>query len=130
MKIVLTLISVLILSSCSIGAKFDNNEYASLVRVEVIAKAAIYECNNVEKTKVNLGDMRKELDFVKTYSLYLDNNNETVEIISLLDEMVNTMTQRYYGANNVPSELYCKQNMIIIVKSTQRTLEAISKKAK
>jgi hypothetical protein len=118
-----------LLSGCSLfGAKFDNNEYASFIRLETQTLATINKCDTPDDVRASLNSMVNEVGFLYTYTKHLPKNEETHQIVKVLQANIDEMKSRYDKSN--PSTAYCKIKLTTLSKSTERALKAITSKVR
>ena len=126
---ILIITLALFLSSCTFLAKYDNNEYASFAHIAVMSETASAYCGDPLFLTKGLQDIQLESHFLKIYTKYLPNNDDTHNIAAIIDTTVNEMVTRYNG-EGTPSQTYCKAKLKIIQLEAHRALEAVGKKVK
>lgn len=129
MKNLIILSAILLLSGCTLfGAKFDNNEMASVARIAVESKLAAETCSDTLSTVRAIRSLKKEAMFFETYTKHLPDNNESHKIAIIINETILEMEERYKTSD--PSIGYCKIKLLIIKKQAIRTLESVGDKVR
>lgn len=131
-KTIATISIVLLLSGCTVLdslrlAKFDTNEYGSVVDLRSYAQVVIPFCDE----KVFDYDLVMQLHMLSTsmfnYAQFLPNNDDTIEMVKALHEIVQQFKAKYdtqeYVSNN-----YCRLKLQQIERSARRIQEAIGSK--
>lgn len=122
------LILTLFLSGCVTSAHFDNNEYASVVRLEVYTRQISTSCENPTKVKMMIDQLESDVEYLVTYTKFLKVNKSTHEIALVLQSQVKELKQAY--EKGTPTDIYCQVKLKILNIEIQRALEAIAKKVK
>jgi len=129
MKRILVLITALFVTAgCTTTAYFDNNEYATLVQLEVMSRATHQSCPVPSRVMQSLSHMMYEAEYFYTYTKYRTKNNETHQIASIILENIKELGSRYQG--DVPSTVYCQQKTDLLTKTIQTGLEGVQSKVK
>jgi len=117
-------------SGCAsqLDATYDQNEYGSLVRLEVISRMGMEFCHQPEKIKEQVTDLRRETEYLFIYTRHLPNNEDLHRIAVQLGTQAGMMEIRY--AFNPPSVGYCKAKLLIFNKGVTRALKAAGNKRK
>lgn len=121
--------AVIFISGCSLTpSRYDTNEYASLVRVEVMAREGKEICSDSNAVRSHLDKMKRESEFLFTFTRYLPNNSLTHQIAFELRANIIKMNTRYQATD--PSVAYCKGKFLIMTKQAQRALESVGAKVR
>ena len=123
----LSFIIIILLTSCSLFTnKFDNNEYASYIKLLTLAEETVKVCDSSEDTKKYLVKIQHESNFLVNYTKYNDKNEESYNISTILNKNIKEMVNRYntIGA----SSAYCKAKLTIYAKSIQEIAKATTAK--
>ena len=131
-KTIATISIVLLLSGCTVLdslrlAKFDTNEYSSVVDLRSYAQVVIPFCDEEYFDY----DLVMQLHMLSTsmfnYAQFLPNNDDTVEMVKALHEIVQQFKAKYdtqeYVSNN-----YCRLKLQQIERSARRIQETIGSK--
>jgi len=131
-KTIATISVALLLSGCAVLdslklAKFDTNEYSSVVDLRSYAQVVIPFCDEEYFDY----DLVMQLHMLSTtmfnYAQFLPNNSDTIEMIKALHEIVQQFKAKYdterYVSNN-----YCRLKLQQIERSARRIQEAIGGK--
>ena len=131
-KTIATISIVLLLSGCTVLdslrlAKFDTNEYGSVVDLRSYAQVVTPFCDE----QVFDYDLVMQLHMLSTsmfnYAQFLPNNDDTVEMVKALHEIVQQFKAKYdtqeYVSNN-----YCRLKLQQIERSARRIQETIGSK--
>jgi len=116
------------LSGCVTSAHFDNNEYAASVRLEVHTRQMFGFCETPSKIKLMIEQLEFDMEYLVTYTGFLEDNKSTHEIALILQSQVKELKQSY--EKGVPSDTYCQLKLKILNIEVQRLLGAVSKKVK
>ena len=125
---ILISIFVVFITGCTslLPADYDNNEYAGFAQLEALARTAYPVCNDPDKVRPIVGEMKAAAEYLYTYTRYLPGNEETNEVADIIRENITEMRNRYNKQN--PSKTYCELKLRTLVASTQRALIAVGKK--
>ena len=131
-KTIATISVALLLSGCAVLdslklAKFDTNEYGSVVDLRSYAQVVIPFCDEEYFDY----DLVMQLHMLSTtmfnYAQFLPNNSDTIEMVKTLHEIVQQFKVKYdterYVSNN-----YCRLKLQQIERSARRIQEAIGSK--
>ena len=133
MKKTIAIISVaLLLSGCTVLeslklAKFDTNEYGSVVDLRSYAQVVTPFCDE----QVFDYDLVMQLHMLSTsmfnYAQFLPNNDDTIEMVKALHEIVQQFKTKY-DTQGFVSNNYCRLKLQQIERSARRIQEAIGSK--
>jgi len=119
---------IVIISGCAsqIGATYDQNEYGSLVRLEVLSRMGMELCDFPDKVKSQVTTIREETEYLFIYTKHLPNNEDLHQIAIRLGTQAGMMEIRY--AFKPPSVGYCKAKLLILNRGVTRALKAAANK--
>jgi hypothetical protein len=127
MKKLLLAATIALLSSCSLidayrMARFDNNEYMMVNRIQTQAQLGVERCgtNQAANTANDIWFKSVEL---KNYSASRLRNQETITMTVALEEITRGLKDRYAGTDPV-STAYCKIKLNTIEKNAT-TIQAV-----
>lgn len=127
-NIIILLAALFVAAGCQTTAYFDNNEYASLVRMEVFAQYANETCDQPQVAVRYLSQLEFESNVFATYTEFRPKNEETAELANIIRENIEEMEARY--AVGVPSTLYCQQKTSFLIDAIQTGLTAVQSKVR
>lgn len=109
-----------LLSACAIfPSYFDYNEQARLVDIIELTKTDAV-CSTDEIKTVSK-DIRKNVDWLLTYSSSLPNNSKVQEMEKNLSEIVGDFDKRYQG-DKPPSKFFCSAKIKNINEAARKML--------
>ena len=131
-KTIATISIVLLLSGCTVLdslrlAKFDTNEYGSVVDLRSYAQVVTPFCDEQSFDY----DLVMQLHMLSTsmfnYAQFLPNNDDTIEMVKTLHEIVQQFKAKY-DTQGFVSNNYCRLKLQQIERSARRIQEAIGSK--
>ena len=131
-KTIATISVALLLSGCTVLeslklAKFDTNEYSSVVDLRSYAQVVTPFCDE----QVFDYDLVMQLHMLSTsmfnYAQFLPNNDDTIEMVKALHEIVQQFKTKY-DTQGFVSNNYCRLKLQQIERSARRIQEAIGSK--
>lgn len=131
-KTIATISVALLLSGCTVLeslklAKFDTNEYGSVVDLRSYAQVVTPFCDE----QVFDYDLVMQLHMLSTsmfnYAQFLPNNDDTIEMVKALHEIVQQFKTKY-DTQGFVSNNYCRLKLQQIERSARRIQEAIGSK--
>jgi len=131
-KTIATISVALLLSGCTVLeslklAKFDTNEYGSVVDLRSYAQVVTPFCDE----QVFDYDLVMQLHMLSTsmfnYAQFLPNNDDTIEMVKALHEIVQQFKAKY-DTQGFVSNNYCRLKLQQIERSARRIQEAIGSK--
>ena len=129
MKNILLITAIILISGCSLfGARFDNNEYESFVRLHTEITFAAENCNNPDVLRTNIYDIVKEVEFLYTYTKHLPNNNNTFNIVTILRSNIKELDKAYTDGSK--SETYCRAKLSILEQHLERSISTVATKGR
>jgi len=131
-KTIATISVALLLSGCTVLeslklAKFDTNEYGSVVDLRSYAQVVTPFCDEQSFDY----DLVMQLHMLSTsmfnYAQFLPNNSDTIEMVKTLHEIVQQFKAKY-DTQGFVSNNYCRLKLQQIERSARRIQEAIGSK--
>ena len=131
-KTIATISVALLLSGCTVLeslklAKFDTNEYGSVVDLRSYAQVVTPFCDEQYFDY----DLVMQLHMLSTsmfnYAQFLPNNDDTIEMVKALHEIVQQFKTKY-DTQGFVSNNYCRLKLQQIERSARRIQEAIGSK--
>jgi len=131
-KTIATISVALLLSGCTVLeslklAKFDTNEYGSVVDLRSYAQVVTPFCDEQSFDY----DLVMQLHMLSTsmfnYAQFLPNNDDTIEMVKTLHEIVQQFKAKY-DTQGFVSNNYCRLKLQQIERSARRIQEAIGSK--
>lgn len=119
---------ILLLTGCAsqLGAYYDQNEYGSLVRLEVISRLGLEKCYQPKEAITVAEDLKTETEYFFVYTEHLPNNEAMHKIAVHLSTQANMMEISYKV--NPPSPVYCKAKLTIFNAGVRRAIKAAASK--
>ena len=125
--ILLTVILTLGITACSLlPAKYDNNEYELLARLEAITSMINEECDNIEFVKSHIPMLEVNVRTLHSYTFYIPRNDDVYEIVDILKGDVLEFKSQY--ENDKGNKTYCTLKTKIFLKKIRDTMEVVAKK--
>lgn len=122
-----TLISVLLVG-CALPQKYDNNEYESWVRMQVLTEELVALCETGSKAQIDaaLAELRREARISEVYAQYTPRNAEVSTAAGIIAEDVNEIREFYAG--NDHNVTYCTRKADLLGKKINTMVEVIPQK--
>lgn len=124
MKKALIILAVF-LSACA-SVKFDGNEYALFVAVEVMADQTMRRCGNANDAKLQVAQLAAAAQYAKTYTQYREGRDDLYKAATELNSLTEEMLARY-ASSTPPSRGYCEEKAKNILQGTKLILSTVGR---